>query len=116
MTGLKITKVVWDDAALRRRMDKAAADAAEAGAEHLLEEANKTVPRDKSDLAESGFVSIDREGMAVVGYTSDYAVVQHEGNFRHQGSGRKKWLELASREAAGAVAGAMAEPVKRALK
>jgi hypothetical protein len=80
-----------------------------AGAEYLLEEANKTVPLDKGPLKESGRV----EPMALtaevpeltigssVTYNTDYAAIHsldHNPSYHYQGTGRARWLELTADE------------------
>lgn len=72
-------------------------DGAEKGvklaAEHLLTEANKTVPHDEGTLERSGTTSVD--GLeAAVSYDTPYAVKQHEDlALHHDGKGQSKWLE-----------------------
>lgn len=63
--------------------------------EHLLTEANKSVPHDEGTLERSGSASVDEgTGRGAVSYDTPYAVRQHEDmTLRHDGKGRAKWLE-----------------------
>lgn len=63
------------------------------GVEHLLTEANKTVPHDEGTLERSGAAST--EGLrGAVSYDTPYAVKQHEDlTLTHDGKGQAKWLE-----------------------
>lgn len=61
--------------------------------EHVLTEANKTVPHDEGTLERSGEASTDGTTGAV-SYNTPYAVKQHEDmSLRHDGKGQAKWLE-----------------------
>jgi hypothetical protein len=61
--------------------------------EHLLTEANKSVPHDEGTLERSG--SASSEGTkGAVSYDTPYAVRQHEDmSLHHHGKGQSKWLE-----------------------
>lgn len=65
--------------------------------EHLLTEANKTVPHDEGTLERSGDTGVQVTGTGVrgsVSYDTPYAVRQHEDlAVHHHGKGRAKWLE-----------------------
>ena len=61
--------------------------------EHLLTEANKSVPHDDGTLERSGTASVDGKRGAV-SYDTPYAVRQHEDmDLNHDGKGQAKWLE-----------------------
>lgn len=66
-------------------------------AEHLLTEANKTVPHDEGTLERSGETGVQADGSKVrgsVSYDTPYAVRQHEDmTLHHDGKGQSKWLE-----------------------
>lgn len=63
------------------------------GAEHVLTEANMTVPHDEGTLERSGAVDSD-DLDAAVSYNTPYAVKQHEDmTLNHHGKGQAKWLE-----------------------
>lgn len=101
MTGFR-----WTDdnrGQVTAEIHAAAGAAVDDALEHLLTEANKTVPLDESTLQRSGTVS--REGTkGAVSYDTPYAVVQHESlELKHPGGRRAKWLELTLIEQAAAV-------------
>lgn len=83
---------------------EAAAAALTDGAEHLLFEANKTVPIEEHTLEGSGTVdpATPQSLVARVGYggaASAYAARQHEETgWRHDAGRRAKWLELTCKE------------------
>ena len=63
--------------------------------EHILTEANKTVPHDEGTLERSGTADYN-EDKAAVGYDTPYAIRWHEatpGTVNFRGNGRAKWLE-----------------------
>lgn len=66
--------------------------------EHLLVEANRTVPIEEDTLERSGTVA--QEGMkGNVHYDTPYAARQHEElNWQHDEGRRAKWLELTFNE------------------
>lgn len=72
---------------------------AELAAEHLLGEANKTVPIEEASLERSGAASTEQTGgetALAVSYDTPYAVVQHESlHFQHDQGRSAKWLENA---------------------
>lgn len=65
--------------------------------EHLLTEANKTVPHDEGTLERSGDTGVQNTSGHVrgsVSYDTPYAVRQHEDlSLHHDGKGQAKWLE-----------------------
>lgn len=75
------------------QIERGAEKGARMGAEHVLTEANKTVPHDDGDLERSG--SVDSEGTtAATSYDTPYARRQHEDmTLNHGGKGKAKWLE-----------------------
>ena len=86
-------------------------------AEHLLEQANRTVPIEEGTLKRSGVVSVDRERLeAAVSYDTPYAVRQHEDTrLRHNDGRRAKWLERTFAERGDAVAAYIVDQLRRAL-
>lgn len=108
-------------AAATRLMHVAAADALNTAAEHLLEEANRTVPIEEATLKRSGTVEpatpFDlRASVAYGGEASAYAVKQHEDTtLRHDAGRRPKWLEMAFKENAARVRGWLAGEMRRGL-
>jgi len=107
------TSVRWDTDKVERAVKEAEEEAPMAGAEFLLDKANESVPRESGELADSGYVEfVDDE--AVVGYSSEYAVRQHEGDYQHD-DGRRKWLELTAREEARGIGDEMADRTKEAF-
>lgn len=91
---------------------RAAEQAVGDAAEHLLTEANKTVPLEEGALQRSGTVT--HEGLrAVVSYDTPYAVVQHERtDYRHDPGRRAKWLQLTFQEQAGRVGKFIAQRIR----
>lgn len=73
--------------------------------EHLLTEANKTVPFDEGTLARSGKVTPDQQNaQVVVSYDTPYAIRQHEDTrLAHPNGRRAKWLQLTLAEQAPAI-------------
>lgn len=88
------------------------------GAEHILEEANRTVPHDEGTLMRSGFVDVDEEaGVAAISYDTPYAARQHEElSWQHAEGRRAKWLELTVQERQQAVRDYVAQAMKKAMK
>lgn len=88
------------------------------GAEHLLEEANRTVPIEEATLQRSGDVSGDRQTLtAAVSYDTPYARRQHEDTrLRHDPGRRAKWLERTFNERAADVVSFVADRIRRALR
>lgn len=74
-------------------MEQAAENGVRDSTEHLLTEANKSVPHDEGTLERSG--SASSEGTkGAVSYDTPYAVRQHEDmSLHHHGKGQSKWLE-----------------------
>lgn len=71
--------------------------------EHLLTEANLTVPHDEGTLERSGEATVDGTRGAV-SYDTPYAVRQHEDlSLGHDGKGQAKWLENTMAREAGTV-------------
>ncbi len=89
---------------VRQAMRRAAAEALNAAAEVLLEEANQSVPIEEGTLLRSGMVEPADPGdlVASVGYggeASAYAVKQHEDtSLRHDPGRTPKWLQNAARD------------------
>ncbi len=83
-------------AKLRRACEEALGDAAE----HILEEANRTIPIEEGVLTGSGSTDVDG-GKASIFYDTPYAARQHEDtSLRHDPGRRAKWLELTLTERA----------------
>lgn len=87
-------------------------------AEHVLEEANRTVPLEEGTLMRSGTVSVDeRQGVAAISYDTPYAIRQHEDTtLRHDPGRRAKWLQLTLQERARAIRDYIAGEIKKALR
>lgn len=86
-------------------------------AEHILGEANKTVPIEEGTPGLLGSGTTSTEGMhGVVSYDTPYAVRQHEEmDYRHDPGRRAKWLELTFSEERKAVAEVIARTVREEL-
>lgn len=123
MTSLVVKDLEVDWSAARRHKEKvkhAVRNVVTAGGYELLELARETVPDDPEtgagDLKSTGFVEVDRDGNVVVGYSSPYALRQHEDNrLVHQGRGRWKWLELTANERARDIGDKMADEARKEL-
>lgn len=100
---LRVKADYTDIAAARVRL--AGRQALSMAAEHILEEANRTVPIEEGTLGRSGAVAMDvGELVAQVGYNTPYARRQHEETrYRHDPGRRAKWLELTAQERLDAV-------------
>ncbi|MGW4648042.1 hypothetical protein [Kitasatospora sp. NPDC004289] len=105
-------------AAVRAELHRAAARGLELGMEHVLTEANKTVPLDESTLERSVVSSTDDIALkGAVSYDTPYAVRQHEElTYRHAPGRRAKWLELAAIEEAPVVLALIAAELRRATR
>lgn len=97
---------------------KAAGDGLLDGAEHLLEEANRTVPIEEAILERSGTATVDRAALkAAAAYDTKYAVRQHEDTrLRHDEGRRAKWLEATLKERAVPIRDFIAAGITKALK
>lgn len=83
--------------------------------EHLLSEANKSVPHEDGTLERSGQASNDGKRGAV-SYDTPYAVRQHEDmSLRHDGKGRAKWLETTMAQEATAVGQIVATALRKGV-
>lgn len=75
--------------------------------EHLLEQANRTVPIEEGTLTRSGTATSTASGTTVTGvvaYDTPYAARQHEDTRLHHDSGRRaKWLESTMAEETAAI-------------
>lgn len=87
------------------------------GAEHLGEEANRTVPIEEGTLARSGTSSVDRGALrSAWSYDTPYARRQHEDTrLRHDEGRRAKWLQLTMQERAASIRTLLAESMRRGL-
>ena len=84
--------------------------------EHILGEANKTVPIEEGSLAGSGDVDAD-ENSAVVSYDTPYARRQHEElQYQHAQGRRALWLKLTLEEEQRAVRDFLADGLRRAFR
>lgn len=108
-------EVRWDISGLD--LDGAVEKGLEAGADHLLEEANRKVPIETGDLARSGNIAVDgAAGEAAVGYNSVYAARQHEElTWQHDAGREAKWLENAMNNNKKSIAQAIADGIKDQL-
>lgn len=95
------------DKTIAKTVHAAAARGIAIAGEHVLGEANKTVPIEEGTpgLLGSGTVSTDPANLkAAVTYDTPYAKRQHEEmSYRHDEGRRAKWLELTMAEESGAV-------------
>lgn len=108
----------WDGDKVKGNVRKAAAKALRDGAEHLLTEANRTVPLETGDLMRSGAPDVDEQALeATVSYDVPYAVRQHEETtYRHDPGRRAKWLELTLDEQRRRIQSYIEDEIKKALR
>lgn len=72
--------------------------------EHILDESTRIVPLESGDLQRSGHVAQDGDSVTI-GYSSPYAVIQHEDlTFRHAAGRSAKYLEKPANAAGPAIA------------
>jgi hypothetical protein len=87
--------------------------------EHLLTEANKTVPHDEGTLERSGDTGTATNGSHIrgsVSYDTPYAVRQHEDlELHHDGKGEAKWLENTMAREADTVGRIIATAIRQEL-
>lgn len=85
------------------------------GAEHLLEQANRSIPIDTGALQRSGQVTA-RGLEAAVSYDTPYAARQHEDTrLRHENGRKAKWLEDTFTAETDTVFRFMADTVRKAF-
>lgn len=101
----------WQGEKVKRELRKQAGEVLFDAAEHVLEEANRTVPHEEGILEDSGFTNVDKKQLvATIGYDTPYARRQHEElNYRHADGRRAKWLEKTMQERHDAVMDHFAE-------
>jgi hypothetical protein len=85
--------------------------------EHVLAEANKTVPLETGTLQRSGFTEVDGKTLeGQVAYDTPYAVKQHEDpDLRHDPPRRDHWLERTADEQQAKLTAYMAKRVRDAM-
>lgn len=106
----------WDGRKVAAETRDAALAGLRAGADTILAESQRRVPRDTGELANSAAVSLDRgQGAASIHYGTDHAVVVHEKTTLHHEQGQAKFLESALGTAKEAALRAVADQVKRTL-
>lgn len=103
------------DQGVLRKIQAEAASAVKDAAEHVLEQANRSIPIDTGAMQRSGQVSMN--GLtAVVSYDTPYAVRQHEDTRMRHAKGRKaKWLEDTVRSESETVLGFIADRLRKAF-
>ncbi len=107
----------WRGDAIARSIERAAANAALAGAELLGDEAVQRTPIDTGTLRASMKVTTDNRGQAAVSYNTPYAARQHEElGYQHPGGGEAKFLENAVNATAAQVRAVVAEEIRKAMK
>ena len=99
MAGTLVWKIDLRPLAIAR-VRAACASALSDAAEHILEEANRTVPIEEGVLTGSGNTDVDEGvGVASIYYDTPYAARQHEDtSLNHDPGRRAKWLELTLQE------------------
>lgn len=110
--------VKWYGKEVTAKMRAGAAKGLMDAAEHVLEEANRTVPLDEGTLMRSGVASLDEKQLiAAVSYDTPYAIRQHEAtHYRHAPGRRAKWLELTLHERYVAVRRHIANAIRQAMR
>jgi len=115
-------KLRWDGAKVQAGVRAAAISGLRDGAEHLLTEANKTVPIETGALMRGGVADVDEERLeASVSYGNNesaaYAVTQHEDTtLRHDEGRRAKWLEMTLNEQRRKIQRHVEDKIKQALR
>ena len=109
--------VEWHGAEAIQAVMSATERGLKTAAEHVLTEANKTIPLDQGPLQRSGGTDIDRGNLqASIYYGTPYARRQHEEiGWRHAPGRRAKWLELTLKEQSPNVQKIMATALKGAI-
>ena len=96
-------EINWEDAeVMAEYLDRARVGLRSVG-EFIMEEANKTVPLEEGDLSASSATKVTGRHLGELkvrmGYTSPYALIQHEDTeMKHDGIGRAKWFQLTLQE------------------
>jgi len=112
----------WDGRQVSEGVRHATARALREASEHLLTEANKTVPIETGALMRSGVSDVDEQRLeATVSYghneSAAYAMKQHEDTtIRHDPGRRAKWLELTLNEQRRRLQQYIENEIKRALR
>jgi len=111
-------RLVWRGREVEQNVRDAAADGLFDAAEHVLEEANRTIPHEEGVMMRSGQTDVDRTALeATVSYDTPYARYQHEElHLRHDPGRRAKWLELTMDERERAVQEYVADKIRQALR
>jgi len=111
-------RLQWDGGRVHDSVRGAAARGLRKGAEHLLTEANRTVPIREGTLMRSGVADVDEKALeATVSYDTPYAVRQHEETtYRHSPGRRAKWLELTLDEQRRQIQKLIEDEIRRALR
>lgn len=86
----------------RAEFDRTVLAAVDDATEHLLEQANRTIPIETATMERSGQATSEAQPGRVVGvvsYDTPYAARQHEDTrLRHDDGRRAKWLEATMAE------------------
>lgn len=110
-------RIRWEGRKVTKRVQQAAFEGLQDGAEHILDEANTIVPYREGTLMQSGAVTPDPVSKTVfVSYDTPYAVYLHEHpefNFRNGREG--KWLEKTMNNEARAVLNYVARRVRQEI-
>lgn len=114
MPGFKLTLRTGEAA---RDLRAGAEQGVRLATEHLLTEANRTVPHDEGTLERSGDTGVEATGDTVrgsVSYDTPYAARQHEDlSLHHDGKGQAKWLENTMATEAKTVGSIIAAAIRR---
>lgn len=107
-------RATWHGDQAKQAVQSGAARGLLLAANHVLTEANRTVPWDQGPLERSGAVDVDGQALqASVYYDTPYARRQHEElGWHHPKKGRAKWLELTLREQSRTVSQIMANALQ----
>lgn len=126
LIGIKVSGIPKTQKALRRLGDRgkrALTSGLVRKAEEIIGEAKGIVPVRDGILRDSGFVDDPTTvfgGPSVElgfgGPAAQYALVQHEGNFRHNPPGQKKYLEIPFNIAQATLDDFLAAHIKREMR
>jgi len=109
--------VRWHGAATTERLRQAADPALADAAEHVLEEANRTIPHQTGHMEQTGRTHRRSWDEYLVSYDTPYAIRQHEDRrLRHAPGRRAEWLRETLRERAAEILRYLGQRIDEALR
>ena len=111
-----MSTATWRGDQIRGAVERAAKKGLRQAGEHVLEEANRTIPHQTGHMAGTGRATEFPGLMVIVSYDTPYALKQHEDTrLRHAPGRRAKWLERTLDEQRRAVIRFLRKTIKAAL-